>query len=146
MQNRRARRNSGGIIIYIKDTIRQGIKLVKNDIDCIIWIVMDKNFFQLENDWYLAVAYIPPENSNYHTIYDVDIFNKLEEELCFYKSKGHKIALLGDLNSRIGRKCDFIENNSEINLEFEYTYGEMKTRNSIIIILEILACLNSLNF
>ena len=92
---------------------------------------MDKNFFQLENDWYLAVAYIPPENSNYHTIYDVDIFNKLEEELCFYKSKGHKIALLGDLNSRIGRKCDFIENNSEINLEFEYTYGEMRTRNSM---------------
>ena len=28
-QNRRAKRASGGIIVYIKDDIRQGIKLVK---------------------------------------------------------------------------------------------------------------------
>ena len=91
--------------------------------------MLDKNFFHLVNDWYLAVAYIPPENSNYmyHTLYDIDIFSKLEEDLCLYKTKGN-IALLGDLNSRIGRKCDFIENNSEIDLEFEDTYGEIKSR------------------
>ena len=85
---------------------------------------------RMENDWYLAVAYIPPENSNYHTLYDIDLFSKLEEDLCLYKTKGN-IALLGDLNSRIGRKCDFIENNSKIDLEFEYTYGEIKSRNSM---------------
>ena len=62
----------------------------------------------------------------YHTLYDIDIFSKLEADLCFYKTKGN-IALLGDLNSRIGRKHDFIYNDLEIDLEFESqgagTYG-----------------------
>ena len=92
--------------------------------------MLDKNCFHLENDWYLAVAYIAPESSDYHILYDVDIFSKLEEDLCFYKTKGN-IALLGDLNSRIERKCDDIDNNSEINLEFEYSFGEIRTRNSM---------------
>ena len=84
----------------------------------------------MESDWYLAITYIPPESSNYHTLYDIDIFSKLEEDLCFYKTKGN-IALLGDLNSRIGRKHDFIYNDSEIDLEFEYTNGDLPSRNSM---------------
>ena len=60
--------------------------------------MLDTNFFHLENDWYLAVAYILPENSNYHILYDVDIFSKLEEDLCFYKTKGNNV-LLGDLKA-----------------------------------------------
>ena len=50
--------------------------------------------------------------------------------MCFYKTKGN-LALLDDLNSRFGMKCDYIQNNSEINLEFEYSYGEIRTRNSM---------------
>ena len=96
VQNRRAKRNSGGIIIYIKDTIRPGIKLVKNEIDCLVWIMLDKNFFHMENDWYLAITYIPPESSNYHTLYDIDIFSKLEEDLCFYKTKGNIVQRFGN--------------------------------------------------
>ena len=72
----------------------------------------------------------PTESSDYHILYDVDIFSKLEVDLCFYKTKGN-IALLGGLNSRIVRKCDYIDNNSEINLEFEYSFGEIRTRNSM---------------
>ena len=43
-RNRRAKRASGGVIIYIKDELRKGIKLVKNDVDSIIWIKLDKTF------------------------------------------------------------------------------------------------------
>ena len=92
--------------------------------------MLDKTFFNIECDWYLAIAYIPPENSNYHFIYDVDIFKRIEEDLSLYKTKGN-IALLGDLNSRIGRKCDYIENNAEIDLEFEYVTGTNAPRNSM---------------
>ena len=127
VQSRRARRNSGWIIIYIKDINRKGVKLVKNDIDCIVWIKLDKTYFKVEDDWYLAITYIPPENSVYHNVYDVDIFKKLklEDELSYYKCK-EKVALLGDLNSRIGKKCDFIENNYDINLEFNYTQNDIQ--------------------
>ena len=43
------------------------------------------------------------------------------------------MALLGDLNSRIGKKCDFIENNYDINLEFNYTQNDIHViaRNSM---------------
>lgn len=67
-QNRRAKRASGGIIIYIKDSVRRGIKLIKNDIDCLLWLKVDKNYFHIEEDIYIAVAYIAPENSRF-TIY-----------------------------------------------------------------------------
>ena len=50
--------------------------------------------------------------------------------MSFNKTKGI-IALLGDLYSHIGRKCDYIENNTEIDLEFEYISGTIEPRNSI---------------
>ena len=44
-QHRRAKRASGGIIIYIKDSMKNGVKLVRNDIDSIVWLKLDKQFF-----------------------------------------------------------------------------------------------------
>ena len=37
-QNRRANSYSGGIVLYIRDSISDGVKLVRNHYDCIIWI------------------------------------------------------------------------------------------------------------
>ena len=75
-KNRRAKRASGGVIIYIKDEIRKGIKLIKNDVDSIIWIKLDKQFFCTQNDRFIVAAYIPPENSPMHEIYNIDFFSK----------------------------------------------------------------------
>ena len=90
--------------------------------------MLDNTFFNIESHWHLAVAYIHPENSNYHLINDVDIFKQTEEDSSFYKTKA-SIALLGDLNSRIGRKCDYIENDEGIDLEFEYISGTTEPWN-----------------
>ena len=116
-KNRRAKRASGGVIIYIKDEIRKGIKLIKNDIDSIIWIKLDKQFFCTQNDRFIAAAYIPPENSPIHDIYNVDLFQQLEADINQY-SQFAEIYVIGDLNSRVGRKNDFIENDI-ILTEFE---------------------------
>ena len=53
--DRRARRASGGMIVYVRNSIRQAIKVVKNDMDCIMWFYLDKQFFQMEDDWYMSV-------------------------------------------------------------------------------------------
>jgi exonuclease III len=45
IQNRRAKRNSGGILVYIKNDLFKGIKLLKNDIDFLLWIKLEKIFF-----------------------------------------------------------------------------------------------------
>ena len=112
-QNKRAKRASGGVIIYIKDNIRKGVKLIKNEVDCLIWLKFDKCFFQISEDIYLCVAYIPPENSVFHNMFDGDIFRLLEDDISLYQNSG-KMFLTGDLNGRTSIKPDFIENDRSI--------------------------------
>ena len=100
-------------MVYIRDSIRKGIKLMKNDIDSIIWFKLDKNFFQTKSDRFIATVYIPPENSPVYNIYNVDFFQKLENEISFFSRKGD-VYLCGDLNSRTGQSRDFIMNDSAI--------------------------------
>ena len=100
-------------MIYIKDNIRKGVKLIRNDIDSIVWVKLDKDFFQTSSDRYIAAVYIPPESSPMHNIYNINFFQKLENEITLFSNKGD-VYLVGDLNSRTGRSCDYITNDSTI--------------------------------
>ena len=117
-QHRRANRASGGIIIYIKDNIRKGVKLVRNTIDSIVWFKLDKLFFQTETDIYIAAVYIPPESSPYHDLYENDIFNMLENDLAHFCTLGN-VFVCGDMNSRVGNKCDYIQNDIPLECEVD---------------------------
>ena len=101
--NGRAKRAGGGVIIYIKDELFKGVKLVKNAQDCIVWLTLDKIYFGFEKDIYLGIAYIVPENSPIHALYDVDLFQTLEEDIFFFSENGD-VFLTGDLNCRSGNK------------------------------------------
>ena len=101
MVNRRAKRAGGGIIIYVKDEIHKGVKLINNELDCIVWLKLDKYFFGLNEDIYLGVTYTVPQNSPIYTLYDNDLLDRLEEDIMLYSTKG-SVFLTGDLNSRIG--------------------------------------------
>ena len=46
-QNRRANRCSVGIAVYVKDCILDGIKIVRNHYDSVIWLKMERHFFKL---------------------------------------------------------------------------------------------------
>ena len=63
------------------------MKLVKNAQDCIVWLKLDKIYFGLEKDIYLGITYIVPENSPIHALYDVDLFQTLEEDVFFFSQK-----------------------------------------------------------
>ena len=109
LQNRRAKQASGGLVIYIRERFQKGVKVVKNDTDCIVWLKFDKTYFQMQNDIYLAVIYIVPENSPVHAFYNIDIFQKLQTDITYFKEKG-KFFLCGDFNSRTSNKADYVEN------------------------------------
>ena len=49
-QNRRARRNSGGAVVNIKSDCKMGVEVVKNVLDTLIWLRLDKIFFYLSED------------------------------------------------------------------------------------------------
>ena len=78
--------------------------------------------------------YIPPENSRFHQLYDIDIFKILEMDITEYSNKG-QIVVAGDLNSRTGNRPDYIENdfslfNNDNDLDTPLPrYSEDKTTN-----------------
>ena len=58
----------------IRDSICDGIKIVRNHHDTIVWLKLDRSFFKIENDIYLACSYIWCENSPAYNCVDVDLF------------------------------------------------------------------------
>ena len=108
-QHCRTKRSSGGIVIYIRNEISKGVKVVLNQIDCLIWLKVDKNYFNIEQDLYLGCVYIAPESSPVHHMYDIDIFRQIEHDIGQFCDRG-KVLKAGDMNARVGQTCDYINN------------------------------------
>ena len=106
-QHRRARRNSGGIVLYYKEQLKDGIQIIKNHFDTIIWLKLDHLFFNTQNDIYVCGAYIWGEDSPMYNSINVDLFDILENDLFLFDSLG-SVFICGDLNSRVGQKSDYI--------------------------------------
>lgn len=106
-QNKKAKRGSGGIAVYVKQSITKGISIFKSYHDAIVWLKLDKLFFNLDEDIFLASVYIWPEQSPMYNILNVNLFDILQNDINFFQSNG-KVLVAGDWNARVGNKCDFI--------------------------------------
>lgn len=110
--SKRAKRDSGGIVIYCKNIYANGLEIVKIDNKGIIWLKMKKAFFNFENDYYFCICYIPPEKSKLYTdmcvMQDFDFFNQIADDARNFDNQG-EVFICGDLNSRVGLMSDTIE-------------------------------------
>ena len=107
-RRRNAKRDSGGLCIFIKKEIRKGISVIDWEIfeDGVI-LKLDKSFFGFEQDMFLLCIYILPENSSRNSIItDVDSYEKLIDKISELSSLG-EIVIMGDLNSRTSNLLDF---------------------------------------
>ena len=68
-RNSRAKRNSGGIIVYFRTEITRGVELVKTGPHEIMWVKLGKNFFGLDYHILVCFCYIIPENSSHNAYY-----------------------------------------------------------------------------
>lgn len=93
---------SGGIAVFIKKEFTTGIKLIDKSNSDIIWLKLDKSFFNFSKDLFLSFVYISPVNSCYtkRTSCDKVIFDKLENDVSRYSVLGD-VMLLGDMNAHI---------------------------------------------
>jgi hypothetical protein len=66
-KHKKARRYSGGISIFAKNSITNGVKPIKNSHSDVLWIKLDHVFFNIDRDVYLAVVDISPEYSSGNT-------------------------------------------------------------------------------
>ena len=85
----------------------------KNDVNFMIWIKLDKNVFCMQYDIYLCSTYIAPEKSVVHNMLDFNVFDRMESDILYYNTMG-KVFLFGDLNSRIGNKLDYVDNDGPL--------------------------------
>ena len=99
----------GGIAIFIRDSIKQYCYVTEKVCDSIAIIKIEGNAVGGNKDLYIFVNYIPPSNSAYYEINDVDLFTVLEDKLGIYANMGDTIAI-GDFNGRTGTQDDFIVN------------------------------------
>ena len=103
MRNLRARRASGGIGVFIKNTLSPGIKVFSSS-DICVWIHFDKAYFGLTRPLYIACVYIPPICSSHRALND-NYFDVLESEIARF-SLNADIMLCGDFNARTGNQSD----------------------------------------
>ena len=78
-KHRYAKHNSGGLGVFIRNNIAKGVqvsKIINND--CIMWIMLRKDFFNLCHDVYIGNIYLVPEGSAYLR---GDEFHILESEI-----------------------------------------------------------------
>ena len=103
----KARRFSGGISIYIKNDLRKGVSKLAPGHNDIVWVKLDKNFFHLKKDVFLAIIYFSPENSTGAKEELKDLYSKLLSDIELYSSQGD-IIIQGDFNAYTNTSADFV--------------------------------------
>ena len=103
-----AKRNSGGITVFIRKELKSFIQHIKSYSDGIIWFKLSKEHSNTERDTYLCCAYIPPKNSSRHILNDDSIYDVLYDDILKYNDLGN-CMIFGDLNSRCGDLHDYVD-------------------------------------
>ena len=113
------KRKSGGIGVYVKDTLSPFIHVLPNQSEYVLWISINKAITNLDEDLIFGALYIPPENSRF---FSQDLFMVLEEEITSKCNEFKHIYLSGDTNCRDGTMPDFVLPDSHLNDFFEVDY------------------------
>ena len=100
----KGKRNSGGIAVYIvRKTIIEGTSFATTRNKNILWIKLDKSFFELDKDLYLGTVYTSPNASQ---VIDQELLDDIEREIVNFTLKGD-VILQGDFNARTGSMQEF---------------------------------------
>jgi hypothetical protein len=86
-----------------------------------MWLRLDKPFFKLKKDLYIAVCYKCPNNSSYANK-SIEFFETLESDIAKYSALGSTLVC-GDFNGRTGTTPDYCSNDiiDEL-ITLPYTY------------------------
>ena len=71
-----------------------------------MWLKLDKKFFRMTQDLYLAVVYVCPQYSSYSQKSD-DIFEHIERDIAHFSSDGSQFLICGDFNARTNVSEDY---------------------------------------
>ena len=107
-KKKRLGRNSGGIAVYVHESLTQGVQKIPSSGSENLLIKLKQNFFGLSRDIVVCFSYCVPENSSYQVREQLDIFGDLELKLSSAGQHVDKMCF-GDYNARTGLKLDYLE-------------------------------------
>ena len=108
-------RNSGGIAVYVHNTLLEGVNKIPSSGAENILIKLKHEFFGLNRDLVLCFSYCVPENSSFQKREQLDVYGDLELKLSNIGQNIDKLYF-GDFNARTGVKLDYLqsEDNTDI--------------------------------
>jgi hypothetical protein len=70
-----------------------------------------KSIMSDDKNLYMCAIYITPDKNVFYRKYECDIFDELQEEIELYSVDGN-VAVIGDLNGRVGKEPDFLRHDN----------------------------------
>ena len=77
-----------------------------------IWVRLDKEFFNINEDLYVCYLYASPDKSGRE--FGIEVYEKISNSIADYCSKG-KCLILGDMNAHTSVNLDYINNDEKDN-------------------------------
>ena len=112
-----SKRDSGSLVIFISNKLKDRVSLVKKVSDCIIWLKFDASLFDLNDDILMGLCYNTPEGNSREVYDDKSIFDMILEDMVNFEEVSMsrcKVFVCGDFNARTGIRNDFVENDSDL--------------------------------
>jgi hypothetical protein len=111
-QNKKSsKRDSGGIIVYLRENFVSNDTLVFQSDDDILCIRISGNLLSLQNDLYVCLCYAVPENSSRQSMIETIMFDRLTDFITSLGStceENLNLMLFGDMNAHTSNYPDFV--------------------------------------
>lgn len=106
----RAKRDSGGLAIYIRDKYVDGDNFFLKSGDDIIWVKLGKNTTGFDFDLFIGLCYIVPDGTCRTPLVETNTLDRLSDSLLYYENNKteSRCFLLGDFNARTACDPDYV--------------------------------------
>ena len=131
-----SKRNSGGIVLYIRNKYVSKDTLVFTSHDDILWVKISSSVLSLNTDLYICLCYVVPDESSRQAMIETNIFDRILESIVYIESKAQSefsMLICGDFNGRTSNKPDFVLDDESHHMNVlpdEYTPDQFMNRYS----------------
>lgn len=118
-QKKTSKRNSGGIILYLRNKFVNKDTLVYKDEQDFLWVKICKSILFVDEDLYVCLCYIIHEESSRQSMNDSNVFDRLLDSVAYIENRANikcRLIICGDLNSRTSIKPDFVEDDGSAHM------------------------------
>ena len=106
-----SKRNSGGIILYIRNKYVSKDNPIFSSQDDILWVKISKSVLSSNKDLYICLCYVVPDDSNCQSLNESKNFDRSIESVVFVEDKSvnnFNLLICGDFNARSSINPDFV--------------------------------------